>query len=319
MFRTSLLHATRLSSTRMAHAATPRFYSSASGKTSGGNSGMILAGLAGLAGAGYYYYYSTQGAVKNTKSAKAPPSALNADQFRAFQLSEIKDITHNTRLFRFQLDSPDQAFGLKVASCIVARLPKKGGKEGDYIIQDTGHVDFIIKSYADGQFTPALFNLKPGDSLEMKGPIPKFPYEANKYKHIGLIAGITPMIQVARKVLENPEDKTKLSLLFANVTEDDILARDVLEAMATKYPDRLSLYYTVDKPVGEWKHYKGFVNTTMIKETMPAPTEGNIVMICGPPPMLESVSGPKGPNYTQGEVGGALKSMGYDKEHVFKF
>ncbi|RKP24396.1 hypothetical protein SYNPS1DRAFT_23515 [Syncephalis pseudoplumigaleata] len=156
----------------------------------------------------------------------------------------------------------------------------------------------------------------------MIGPVPKFAYEPNKYKHIGLIAGgtgITPMIQVARKILENPEDKTKLSLLFANVTEDDILARDVLEAMATKYPDRLNLYYTVDKPVADWKHYKGYVNEKMIKETMPLPGEGNIIMVCGPPPMLESVSGPKGPKFTQGEVGGTLKKMGYTKDHVFKF
>jgi cytochrome-b5 reductase len=75
----------------------------------------------------------------------------------------------------------------------------------------------------------------------------------------------------------------------------------------------------VDKPVADWKHYKGYVNEKMIKETMPQPDEGNIIMVCGPPPMLESVSGPKGPNFTQGEVGGTLKKMSYSSDHVFKF
>ncbi len=42
-------------------------------------------------------------------------------------------------------------------------------------------------------------SLKVGDTLEMKGPIPKYPYSANAKKKIGMVAGgtgITPMLQV---------------------------------------------------------------------------------------------------------------------------
>ena len=35
--------------------------------------------------------------------------------------------------------------------------------------------------------------------------------------------GITPMLQMIAAVLRNPTDKSKLSLLYANQTEDDIL------------------------------------------------------------------------------------------------
>ena len=70
--------------------------------------------------------------------------------------------------------------------------------------------------------------LKVGDALEMKGPIMKLPYVANSKESIGMVAGgsgITPMLQVVDEVLNNPADKTKLSLVFANNTEKDIILK----------------------------------------------------------------------------------------------
>lgn len=37
--------------------------------------------------------------------------------------------------------------------------------------------------------------------------------------------GITPMLQVADHILANPDDKTRVSLVFANVSESDILLK----------------------------------------------------------------------------------------------
>ena len=45
-------------------------------------------------------------------------------------------------------------------------------------------------------------------------------------KQISMIAGgtgITPMYQVIKAVLKNPDDDTQLSLLYANQSPDDIL------------------------------------------------------------------------------------------------
>ena len=41
---------------------------------------------------------------------------------------------------------------------------------------------------------------------------------------------------------------TTVSLLFANQTEEDILVRDMLEAELLAHPDRLKIWYTVDRP-----------------------------------------------------------------------
>ena len=44
--------------------------------------------------------------------------------------------------------------------------------------------------------------------------------------------GITPCYQVIMSVCNNPDDNTKIILLFANRTEQDILLRKELEAFA---------------------------------------------------------------------------------------
>lgn len=56
------------------------------------------------------------------------------------------------------------------------------------------------------------------------------------------------MLQLIRNVLKNPDDKTVMALLFANQTESDILLREELEEAASSNPDRLRLWFTVDRP-----------------------------------------------------------------------
>lgn len=48
-------------------------------------------------------------------------------------------------------------------------------------------------------------------------------------------SGITPMYQVANLILKNPFDKTMLSLIYANVTEDDILLKAELDLLVKNH------------------------------------------------------------------------------------
>lgn len=43
------------------------------------------------------------------------------------------------------------------------------------------------------------------------------------------------MLQVASEIVNNPDDKTQVSLVFANQTEQDIILRDELDEMAAKH------------------------------------------------------------------------------------
>lgn len=55
------------------------------------------------------------------------------------------------------------------------------------------------------------------------------------------------MFQLIRHITKDPKDETKLSLLFANQAEKDILLRNELEEVAKEHANRFKLWYTVDK------------------------------------------------------------------------
>lgn len=54
------------------------------------------------------------------------------------------------------------------------------------------------------------------------------------------------MMQLAREVLKKSDDKTRLALLLANQTENDILLRSELEDLVFLYPDQFKVWYTLD-------------------------------------------------------------------------
>lgn len=168
-----------------------------------------------------------------------------------------------------------------------------------------------------------LDSLKIGDTIEMRGPKGHLEYlgmgnftirklgqkEATSYskKKIGMIAGgtgITPMLQVIRAILKNPDDKTEVWLIFANQTEEDILLRQELEAIPT---ERFHLYYTVDRPPENWKYGSGFINTAMCRDHLPAPGPDSMVFVCGPPPMIKFACEP------------AFKELGMQPSDWFSF
>ncbi|CAI5464776.1 unnamed protein product [Closterium sp. Yama58-4] len=262
----------------------------------------------------------------------APKAALNPQQFVAFRLQQVQEISHNTRIFRFALD-PDTRLGLTVASCLVTRYTPITSPDV------TGHFDLLVKVYPNGKMSQHMFSLKPGDVLEMKGPIPKLPYQPNMKRSIGMVAGgtgITPMLQVIDAILSNPNDHTQVSLVFANTSPADILLADQLRALAASHPN-FKVYFMVDRVEAgaAWKGGEGFIAADVLRKALPPPSPDSLVLVCGPPGMMRHVSGDKAPDKSQGEIfllfafppifplplqlDGLLKTLGYRKDQVYKF
>lgn len=188
---------------------------------------------------------------------------------------------------------------------------------------DRGHMDLLVKVYPNGAMSNHLHSMTPGQTLEIKGPIPKYPWSENKHTHIALIAGgtgITPMFQLTRAIFNNPNDKTKVSLIFGNKTEEDILLKEEFQKLENDYPNRFKAYYTLDTPPKSWPYGKGFITKDLLKEVLPDAKSENIkIFVCGPPPLYKSISGPKKSPTDQGELDGILKELGYAKDQVYKF
>jgi NAD(P)H-flavin reductase len=85
-----------------------------------------------------------------------------------------------------------------------------------------------------------------------------------------MVAGgsrITPLYQIIQSVC-NAKDPIRLTLLFLNRTEDDILLEEELAAFC-KANENLKVYYSVDqvtKP--NWTGFSGFINKEKIQQTL---------------------------------------------------
>ncbi|CAM6092304.1 unnamed protein product [Calypogeia fissa] len=259
--------------------------------------------------------------------------ALDPNAWLELRLTETEQLNHNTKRFRFALDDPEAVSGLSVASCLLTRAPTGNkNKEGkpSYVMRPytpvtgpdvKGHFDLVVKIYPQGKMTQHLTKLREGDTLEVKGPIPKIPYAPNMKKKIGMVAGgtgITPMFQVIQEILANPADDTQVTLIYANSTPDDILLKSELDEFAQLHPN-FKVHYVVSHPTNAWKGGVGHINFDKIMKGLPAPSSDTLIFVCGPPGMTNAISGDKASPKDQGELKGLLKQAGYSAQQVFKF
>ncbi|KAI5122579.1 hypothetical protein M0805_004796 [Coniferiporia weirii] len=229
------------------------------------------------------------------KSAKKP--VLNPQEWKEYPLIAKFAISPNTALYRFGLSAPDDVLGLPIGQHISVQA-EIGGKSimRSYTPtssdDDLGHFDLLIKAYEKGNISRYISLLKVGDKVRVKGPKGQFKYHASLSREIGMIAGgtgITPMLQIIRAALKNPLDRTKLSLIYANVNVEDILLRTELDELADKHKNRFKVFYVLNNPPPNWKGGVGFVTKDQIERHLP-PTDHNIkILMCGPPPMLTAM------------------------------
>lgn len=250
--------------------------------------------------------------------------------FVSLVLEDVEDVNHNTKLFRFKLPEDDMVSGVVLTSAVLTKF-KPADAEKPVIrpytpISDedaVGHMDLLVKKYPNGPMSTHLHSMVPGQHLEIKGPLPKYPWSPNKHEHIALIAGgtgITPMYQLCRAIFQNPDDKTKVTLVFGNITEEDILLKKEFAELENTYPQRFRAFYVLDNPPKEWAGAKGYINKDLLKTVLPEPKSDNVkIFVCGPPGMMESISGNKKSPRDQGELTGVLKELGYTPEQVYKY
>jgi cytochrome-b5 reductase len=121
----------------------------------------------------------------------------------------VETLSHNTAVFRFALPSDAHVSGMSVASCLLTKAEldvknAKGEVEKQVVVrpytpisvpEQTGFMDLLVKKYPNGPMSEHFFSLKPGQTLLFKGPIVKIAYEANKWRHVGMIAGGTGIVR----------------------------------------------------------------------------------------------------------------------------
>uniref|UniRef100_A0A673K607 NADH-cytochrome b5 reductase n=1 Tax=Sinocyclocheilus rhinocerous TaxID=307959 RepID=A0A673K607_9TELE len=256
------------------------------------------------------------------------------------RLVDKEIISHDTRKFRFALKSPDHVLGLPIGQHIYlsARI------DGNLVVRpytpvssddDKGFVDLVVKIYyknvhpkfpEGGKMSQYLESLRIGDTIDFRGPSGLLIYKGrgsfairpdkksdpvNKTaKHVGMIAGgtgITPMLQIIQAIMKDTKDETVCYLLFANQTEKDILLRPELEEIMANHPTRFKLWFTVDRAPDGWEYSQGFINEDMVKNHLPPPADDTLILMCGPPPMIQFACNP------------SLDKVGHSNDRRFTF
>ena len=271
------------------------------------------------------YYIGDVGAANSSATMTPSPSLTDLTEVRQlvaldktkripFKLVKKDILSHDTRRFRFALQSPEHILGLPVGNHMLLA----GRVDGKLVMRaytptssndDVGYFDLVIKVYfknvhpkfPDGGVLSQHFDsLEIGDEMEVKGPIGHITYNGRgnfkihgndvKLNEVGLISGgtgITPAYQIIKAICKDKKDKTRAYLLYANKTEEDILLREELDQLAKDYPKKFKLHYTLDDPPKGWKFSQGFIDEKMIRNHMPTYTPKAMVMMCGPPPMIK--------------------------------
>ncbi|KAK7864189.1 hypothetical protein R5R35_004100 [Gryllus longicercus] len=237
----------------------------------------------------------------------------------ALPLVEKEEISHDTRRFRFALPSKNHVLGLPIGQHI-----HLSAKIDDQIVirsytpvssdEDKGYMDLVIKVYfknahpkfpEGGKMSQYLEGMKIGDTIDVRGPsgrlvylgkgrfsvkvLRKDPPTEISVKKVNMIAGgtgITPMLQLIRHITRDSSDRTEMALIFANQSEDDILLKKELEEVQKNHPSQFKLWYTVDRPTDSWRYSVGFISSEMIEDHMFPPSPDTLVLMCGPPPMI---------------------------------
>jgi len=224
-------------------------------------------------------------------------SSIHPGKWNDFELIDKTIISKNSAIYRFKLNRPDEVLDIPVGHHIACCFTINGKDEIRYYSPisnqfDTGFFDILVKSYEKGPVSSRFASLKEGQTVKFRGPVGRLQYIPNSSKHLALVAGgsgITPILQVITAIITNPEDLTKISLLYANETENDILLKLEIDEIASKYPGFL-VHYTLTNPPSGWEGSKGYITQEMMEKYLPEPAEENNLFVCGPPLMKKLVN-----------------------------
>lgn len=247
-------------------------------------------------------------------SNQSRPIFLQSKTWCKAILSGKKIVSWDTRIFTFKLDHDHQALGLPVGQHLMVRLRDPVTREAvirSYTpiseISDRGFVDMLVKVYFDsegrkgGKMSQAMDALPIGHFIDLKGPIGKFQYHGkgkcainesvknvNSFVMICGGSGITPIYQVFRAVMRDPEDQTQCIVLNGNRLFEDILCKEELDALAEGNERRCKILYTLTQAPDDWKGLRGRISGKLVQDHCVRDSD-SLVLICGPEAMEKSI------------------------------
>jgi len=147
------------------------------------------------------------------------------------------------------------------------------------------HLEFIIRKV--GGVTSALYNLKKGDKIFLRGPYGgSYPIDSFLKRDILLLAGgtgIAPIMCLADYILKNRERFGRVCVFFGFRDEEHILLYEKIN----KLKEHFEVYICLDST-----NKKGYENGRIdnVLEKKNFEIKNMLAVLCGPEPMMESIT-----------------------------
>jgi ring-1,2-phenylacetyl-CoA epoxidase subunit PaaE len=173
-----------------------------------------------------------------------------------------------------------------------------------------------IKHAPDGVFSGwAHERVRVGDAIDVMTPDGRFvlPLAAGRKRTVVAFAagsGITPVMAIMRSVLANEPD-SRFYLFYGNRSRAEIIFRTAIEDLKDRYMTRLSVCHVLSREQQDLAALNGHLDGDKVRlllSRMAPAAKVDHVLICGPQPMIEDLSG------TLPTLGLAL-----DRVHVERF
>jgi ferredoxin-NADP reductase len=204
---------------------------------------------------------------------------------------EILDETAQTKSIALEL--PDWA-GHRAGQHVDIRLTAEDGYQAErsYSIgssPEDEHLLLTVERLDDGEVSPYLVDvLRPGDELELRGPIGGyFVWEASYGGPLLMIAGgsgVVPFRSMIRH-RDAAHSDAPARLLYSSRSLDQVIYREELMG----YGEIVALTLTREWPE-DWTGHRGRVDAQLLDEVGWPPADKPLVYICGPTGFVEAVA-----------------------------
>ena len=211
-------------------------------------------------------------------------------------LTEVRELTHDIREFRFALAEPVNFLPGQYALLNFPGVEGPRAYSMSNIADGDNSWHFQVKRTPAGAGTAALFDqVKVGDSLMLDGPYGLAYLRTDSPRDIVCIAGgsgLAPVVSIARGVAANPAmANIKVHLFYGGRGVRDICGQDMLEALPG-YGERFFYHPIISMPdaasTQEWTGKVGFVHDLAL-EVLGDALAAHEIYFAGPPAMAQAV------------------------------
>lgn len=208
-------------------------------------------------------------------------------QFEA-KIKEIIPRTYNVKSFRLEVaDNIDYKAGQFLCASLKTENECKRYLSISSSPTEKGYIEFT-KKITQSDFSKALNNFEPGDSIIVQYPFGNFTLK-DGYTKIAFLSGgigITPIRSICKYAVDKKLD-TDMVLVYANRSIKDIVFKDDFDVMQRQRP-KLRASHVLCEPAVGFKCVVGLINAQVIKNQVPDYTQRKFY-ICGPPAMVEAM------------------------------